>query len=153
MRMNNLFTSLFLLFAICTNSFSNNVIKHNIVKYNNIETEWKTEYKDASVLIESKTIIHESVSNGTKHERVIFRYTNLTSQNISISFNRNLVYNGVCYGCDKVEKKFTVQLNAKEVKEFSELNKDKTFYIFSKDLKGTIKKTLDSFQLTNIEKN
>ena len=44
-------------------------------------------------------------------------------------------------------------LKAKEVKEFSEIYKDKTFYVFSKDLKGTIKKTLDSFQLTNIEKN
>jgi hypothetical protein len=88
-----------------------------------------------------------------KHERVVFRYTNLSNQNINYSFNRNLVYNGVCYGCDKVEKKFTVQLKAKEVKEFSEIYKDKTFYVFSKDLKGTIKKTLDSFQLTNIEKN
>lgn len=151
--MNIFFTYLFFLFVICANSFSNNETKHNILKYINTETEWKTEYKDASVLIESKIIIHESASDGTKHERVVFRYTNLSDQNINISFNRNLIYNGVCYGCDKVDKKFVVQLKAKEVKEFSSVNKDKSFYVFSKDLKGTITKTLDSFQLTNIEKN
>lgn len=117
------------------------------------ESSWKIEYQDEQIKIESKTINYESIKDGIKHERVVFKYTNLTNNMINISFNRNLIYNGVCYGCEKNDKKFLIKLNPNETKEFSEINKDKTFYIFSKDFKGTIKKTLDSFQLTNIEKN
>jgi hypothetical protein len=152
--MNKIFTCLFFILAINFHSYSRNEFSY-FAKCNfiNIESDWKVEYKDAQIQIESKIITYESLKDGMKHDRVVFRYTNLSNQNINILFNRNLVYNGVCYGCNKVEKKFSVQLKAKEVKEFSELNKDKTFYVFAKDLKGTIKKTLDSFQLTNIEKN
>lgn len=152
--MNKILTCLFFILALNILSYSRaeftNFEKCNILT---VESDWKIEYKDAQIQIESKTITYENLKDGIKHERVVFRYTNLSNKGVSISFNRNLIYNGVCYGCDKPDKKFHIQLNAKEVKEFSEINKDKTFYVFSKDLKGTIKKTLDSFQLTNIEKN
>ncbi len=152
--MNKILASLFFILAVNIHSYSRTEFttfsKFNFVK---IESDWKVEYKDIQIQIESKTIIYESIKDGIKHERIVFRYTNLSNQNITITFNRNLVYNGICYGCDKPEKNYSVQLNAKEVKEFSDVNKSKTFYFFSKDLKGTIKKTLDSFQLTNIEKN
>ncbi|MCD6065930.1 MAG: hypothetical protein K0S33_756 [Bacteroidetes bacterium] len=115
------------------------------------EKAWKTEYEDSKVLIESCHIVYTSQGNTTNHERVIFRYTNRTTGNLKISFGRKMVYNGVCYGCDKTDKKFTLELSAHQSKEFSEENKDKTYYIFSKDLKSTITKTLDSFELTNIE--
>lgn len=150
--MNKILACLFFILAINFHSYSRNEVCQ-FAKYYFTESDWKVEYKDSQIQVESKTIIYDSEKEGMKHERVVFRYTNLSDQNINYSFNRNLVYNGVCYGCDKVEKKFTIQLKAKEVKEFSEIYKDKTFYVFSKDLKGTIKKTLDSFQLTNIEKN
>ena len=150
--MNKILACLFFILAINFHSYSRNEVCE-FAKYNFTESDWKVEYKDSQIQVESKTIIYDSEKEGMKHERVVFRYTNLSDQNINYSFNRNLVYNGVCYGCDKVEKKFTIQLKTKEVKEFSEIYKDKTFYVFSKDLKGTIKKTLDSFQLTNIEKN
>lgn len=145
-----------LIFILALYTFSNSSFALNICYPFNIiisESSWKIEYQDEQIKIESKTINYESIKDGIKHERVVFKYTNLTSKMINISFNRNLIYNGICYGCDKSDKKFLIKLNPKETKEFSEINKDKTFYIFSKDLKGTIKKTLDSFQLTNIEKN
>ncbi|MCD6067257.1 MAG: hypothetical protein K0S33_2083 [Bacteroidetes bacterium] len=123
---------------------------HNIIS-NPGEMAWKTEYENTQVLIESSRIVYTSPGNTTNHERVVFRYTNRTNGNLKLSFGRKMMYNGVCYGCDKTDKKFTIVLSAQQSKEFSTENKDKTFYIFSKDLKNTITKTLDSFELTNIE--
>jgi hypothetical protein len=111
---------------------------------------WKTEYADNRVLIESGIAIYSGKNNGITHERIVFRYTNRSAENIQLSFGRKMIYNGVCSGCDKAEKRFVVALGPGETKEYSEQNRDKTYYIFSKDLKQLIKPTLDSFEITNI---
>src|SRR6218665_95424 len=116
------------------------------------EGSWKTEYIDPELRIESSVIVYEDAAAGTKHERVIFRYTNMTNKQMTVSFERTLTYDGVCYGCDKPEKRFVVELAPMETKQFSKENKDKTFYIFSKDIKNTIRKKLDKYNITKIEK-
>lgn len=121
--------------------------------YNNHLIEWKTEYIDSEIKIESATLIVDDKANGIKHERIIFKYSNLTSKKITISFSRKLYYNGKCIGCENsTDKKLSITLNPSETKSYDDLNNDKSFYIFSKDLNKTITKTLDSFQLTPIEK-
>ena len=116
------------------------------------ESIWKTEYKDDFILIQSKIIVYESLSDGIKHERIVFKYTNFTKQSLTISFNRNLFYNGKCYGCEQPERKYTVQLTALETKEYSDKNKNQEYFIFSKDLQGFITNTLDTFHIVNLEK-
>ncbi|MCW3083313.1 MAG: hypothetical protein JWP12_679 [Bacteroidetes bacterium] len=117
-----------------------------------ITASWKEEYKDEQILIESSVAVYEDVINGIRHERVVFRYTNLTSQTITVSFNRTMNYDGVCYGCDHPDKKYSITLAPMESKEYANDNKDKLFFIFSKDLNKTITKKLDSFRILNIEK-
>ncbi len=115
--------------------------------------EWKIEYIDSEIKIESATLVVDDKVNGIKHERIIFKYSNLTSKKITISFSRKLYYNGKCIGCENsTDKKLSITLNPLESKSYDDLNNDKTYYVFSKDLNKTITKTLDSFQLTPIEK-
>lgn len=116
------------------------------------ESTWKTEYLDPQLMIESSVIVYEDPASGIKHERVIFRYTNMTNKQMTVSFERTLTYDGVCYGCDKPEKRFVVELAPSEVKQYSKENRDKTFYIFSKDIKNTIQKKLDNYHIVKIEK-
>jgi hypothetical protein len=115
--------------------------------------EWKIEYIDSEIKVESRTLIVDDKANGIKHERIIFKYSNLSSKKITISFSRKLYYNGKCIGCENsLDKKISITLNPLESKSYDDLNNDKAYYVFSKDLNKTITKTLDSFQLTSIEK-
>jgi hypothetical protein len=134
-----------------------NLIQHKtdlkIELNSNTSTEWKIEYIDSEIKIESATLIIDDKANGIKHERIIFKYSNLTSKKITISFSRKLYYNGKCIGCENsLDKKISITLNPLETISYDDLNNDKAYYVFSKDLNKTITKTLDSFQLTPIEK-
>lgn len=144
-----LFTGILCLFQLLLPA--NSVIIKAASEVSNLPgKEWRTEYRDSDLLIEACLNLYED--SGFNHERVVFRYTNLSKNKLSVSFNRTSTYNGVCYGCDKQDKKFLIELEPSEAKEFSKENKDKTYYIFAKDLKNTIKKSLDSYQIVNIEK-
>lgn len=115
------------------------------------EMAWKQEYQDNQLKIESATIQYVDPKTGMNQERIVFRYTNLGGKKLKVTFGRKMMYNGVCYGCEKTDKSYEVELNPNESKEYSEQNRSKTFYIFSKDNKGTITKTLDGFEITNLQ--
>lgn len=151
-RTNILYVFAFLAVSLGANSLTVTKIKLTYPVNDCQNDIWKTEYKDESVLIQSKTIVYDNPSDGVKHERIVFKYTNLTKQNLTISFNRNLFYNGKCYGCEQSERRYTVQLNASEAKEYSEKNKNQEYFVFVKDLQGFITKTLDAFHIVNLEK-
>lgn len=119
---------------------------------NQFSNDWKIEYVDKDIKIESSKLSIADKANGTNQERIVFKYTNLTSQKLTLSFVRTLYYDGKCYGCDTQEKRFEILLNPFETKSYDDLTKDKLYFIFSKDLNNTIKKTLDSFQILKIEK-
>lgn len=119
---------------------------------NQLSSDWKIEYIDNDIKIESSKLIVDDKKNGIKQERIIFKYTNLTSQKLTLTFSRTVYYNGKCYGCDNQDTRFTITLDSLETKSYDDLTKDKLYFIFSKDLNNTIKKTLDSFQFLKIEK-
>ncbi|OFY85417.1 MAG: hypothetical protein A3F72_03885 [Bacteroidetes bacterium RIFCSPLOWO2_12_FULL_35_15] len=120
---------------------------------NQLSNDWKIEYVDNEIKIESSKLIILDKTNGTNQERIVFKYTNLTFKKLTLSFARTLYYDGKCYGCDNQEKRFEILLNPSETKSYDDLTKDKLYFIFSKDLNNTIKKTLDSFQILKIEKH
>jgi hypothetical protein len=78
--MNKILACLFFILAINFHSYSRNEVCEFAI-YNFTESDWKVEYKDSQIQIESKTIIYDSEKEGMKHERVVFRYTNLSNQN------------------------------------------------------------------------
>jgi hypothetical protein len=114
------------------------------------DINWKIEFQNNEIKVESAIVKLVQPQDGITHEIVIFRYTNLTQKNISLSFNRSSYYGNVCYGCDGKESQFKLDLKPLETIEYKEGERNKTFYLFSKDLKGTIKKELSKFEIINI---
>ncbi len=128
---------------------SKNYTSIHIEKFSN-NTNWKIEFQNSEIIIESAVVNLTQTKDGISHEIVIFRYTNLSQKNISLSFNRSSYYGNVCYGCNGKESQFKLDLKPSQALEYKEGEKNKTFYLFSKDLKGTIKKELSKFEITNI---
>lgn len=113
--------------------------------------EWNESYRDAFVLIEFSKINYVNESDGINHERLIFKYTNLTDDDLSISFDRKIAYDGVELPLSD-ERKFSIYLPSNSSITYSEKEKyNKLFYIFVSDNKGTIKRRLSNFEIINIE--
>lgn len=104
---------------------------------------WKEVKTNDTVKIYVKEIHYHDIVNDIDHQRLVFRYENLTAKLIEISFNRELIYNNKMYTQDE---DFAIQIPANGISEYSESeSKNKSFYIFKKDNKGWIKNTLDSY--------
>lgn len=111
---------------------------------------WKSYYEDSQILIEIGQIDHDSPSDGIKHERLVFKYTNKTDQEITLSFQRKLAYNGQQLA-EARDRSYSLLIEPKSSRSYEENNRDKAFYIFYRDLKGTIKKVLSNYELSNIK--
>lgn len=113
--------------------------------------DWMESYKDASILIEYSKITYDSPSHGINHERLIFRYTNLTSDELSFDFDRKIAYDGIELS-NSQERKFSIVIPANSIMEYSDdVKHNKLYYVFISDNKGTIKRKLSGFEFTNIE--
>ncbi len=114
---------------------------------------WIDSYNDASISIKHSKIDYENTSDGIHHERVIFSYTNHTDQDLILSFERKIAYN-LEELPSSPERSFELVIPANSTLSYNSDNqRDKAYYIFSNDLKGTIKKQLSGFELINIEYN
>jgi hypothetical protein len=110
---------------------------------------WEVYYQNDSVIVEYALGTYEVPSHNRKHERLIFKYTNILSSPVTLSFERSVAYDNVDLGVSP-ERMFTVELSPNESKLYSDTTKfDKTFYIFSKDINNTIKRKLSAFELKN----
>lgn len=113
--------------------------------------DWMESYGDENILIEYSNFDYTSPSDGIEHTRIIFRYTNRTNEVIDLNFSRKLSYDLQPLE-DSPERVIEVNIPANSMVEYDIIKaNDKTFYIFSKDKKGTIKKRLTSFEIVNVE--
>lgn len=111
--------------------------------------EWKALQSNENISINTAEINYESPKDGIQHQRVIFQYKNLTNNALTVTFNRT-----VSYGDQQIrqDKTYSITIPANSNVEYNEENsKNKAFYIFSKDLKGTIQKVLHDFHLNTIK--
>ncbi len=123
------------------------IILHCVV----ISQEWTTFQTNEYISIEYARIDHVSKSDGIHHQRIIFKYTNLTDSDLELSFQRLLTYNAK-NGELLQEKTYSVSLPAQGSVQYNQTNStDKTFYIFYKDLGGTIKSNLANFEIVHLE--
>lgn len=113
--------------------------------------EWTTFKSDENFSIEYSKFDYESKSDGINHQRIVFQYKNLTNSDLMLTFNRSVSYekNG---SLAPQEKTYSIKIPANSIISYNEDNsRNKAFYIFSKDLKGTIKRSLVNFEITNIQ--
>ena len=131
--MKQLLTTLFTL-TLCFSAFSQ---------------EWETVISNDQVTISAKEINHQRIADDIDHQIIIFKYENHTSSPIQLTFNRELNYGGeILHG----DHGFTVTLPANgEVQYDDSKANDQTYYLYKKDNKGYIKKSLDNFEITNLK--
>jgi hypothetical protein len=122
------------LFAVVSNAYGQN---------------WQPYFENPEVRIEISEYNWKDLKFGKDHERFIFRYTNLTDENIQISFQRRLVFNGENEVFQEVEYK--IDLAPKEERSYFSDEQDKTYYLFRKDNHGMIKQVLTDFELRNFK--
>ena len=117
-----------------------------------VAQNWEKVYSDDQLAIFKAEYTHEVKSNNHSHQRIIFKYTNLTNKNISFSVSREHYFDGKCSGCNGSENNFKVSLQPNESKQFNtEENKNKTYYVFKKDNRGFIKRQLTDLKIAKIK--
>lgn len=112
--------------------------------------EWSNLQSNETFSIDFTKVIYDSSDDGIKHERIVFQYTNLTNSDITLSFQRLVSYdnNGTL---NPQERTYQVLIPANSSIRYNDYNlNDKTFYLFSKDLKGAIERSLTNFEIINI---
>lgn len=120
------------------------VLAHNLFAQN-----WEVYYSDDDVKIEYTLHNFKDDAHGIDHQRLIFRYTNLSDKNLQVQFQRKLAYDNVELDHTN-ERSYSLDIAAGEMKQFDQTNNSKTYYIFSSDNKGTIKRKLSAFELNHV---
>jgi hypothetical protein len=115
--------------------------------------EWQTSYEEQGIIIQYRHAEIDDAQLGIHHARIVFRYENKTSSEVHLNFNRTIIYSG-----DQEEKPqekgFNVTIPANSSIEYNEANRmDKTYYLFEKDLKRTIKRSLVNFDIKDVTLN
>lgn len=115
-------------------------------------SEWTTYFKSSDITIEYKYSDCNDVENGIHQQKVLFRFVNASTQKVEVSFNRQITYSNSDKSNNSDNVKFAVIIPANGQISCQCNTKDKSLYIFSKQLniKST---TLLKFDLRNISIN
>jgi hypothetical protein len=95
-------------------------------------TEWKVYFENDTVKIEY-TYQNCDFSSTAKQEVIVFKFTNLISQNILLSYKADIWHNDVCTNCEQEseESRYTIQIPSNETITTNCNNEWKGFAIFS----------------------
>jgi|SRR5690554_1020501 len=108
--------------------------------------------KDGLIIHVGEGIFIET-SNNTSHTKYFFKFQNTTNEDLILQFNKELYYDGECYGSDNTEgeQQYRITIKANSVASFEENPYDKSYSVFKKDNNGWIKKQLTDFKLTHVQ--
>ena len=120
---------------------------------------WTVFKELSSVKIEYKfQECNSTVQGGFKNLNVVFfKFTNLTSNSITVSYVKELYFDGECVNCHKLEKadyKHTIELGPNEVKEGNCDSRESGLYIsanFINLVPGMSGTQLTDFKFVNLE--
>ena len=113
-----------------------------------IAEDWKPYFKNNQIEIQYRYADCNDEANGIHQQKVLLKFVNLTNEKTEISFSKELNYNSSAPASSDI-KNFTLLLNPGGTKEGICSEKDKSFFIFSKQL--NFKSTeLKKFELKNI---
>jgi hypothetical protein len=107
-------------------------------------------YRDSLVVISLIKVNYDSPQDGIFHERINYRFENLSSKKITISFNRSTIYTPSTNATGDMNQQ-EIGLEPHSHADCISNPRDKRFYTFSKDLKNTIRKELQTVRILNIE--
>ncbi|MFA5670598.1 MAG: hypothetical protein WC967_15275 [Balneolaceae bacterium] len=119
---------------------------------NTLSQTWEVATATDNYVIYKSEINYLNKVDDINHQRIIFKYENLTNNEITLHFNRDLTYKNA-NGINEIrqDEDFKVTISANSSIEYdSKKIKDKTFYVFKKDNNGYIKSQLLNFDFINI---
>ena len=95
-------------------------------------TEWEIYFENDTVKIEY-AYQNCDFSSTAKQEVIVFKFTNLISQNILLSYKADIWHNDVCTNCEQEseESRYTIQIPSNETIITNCNNEWKGFAIFS----------------------
>ena len=95
-------------------------------------TEWEVYFENDTAKIEY-AYQNCNFSSTAKQELIIFKFTNLSSQTISLNYKADIWHDNVCTNCEQESKesRYTIQILANEVITTNCNNEGKGFSIFS----------------------
>ena len=95
-------------------------------------TEWEIYFENDSIKIEY-TYQNCDFSSTAKQEVIVFKFTNLSSKNISLSYKADIWHNDICTNCEQEseESRYTIQVPSNETIITNCNNEWKGFAIFS----------------------
>jgi len=114
---------------------------------------WTNYYSSREVDINYQSEDCHDIANGVHKKIVLLQFVNLTNKKLSVSFNKQMWYNGKCTGCDNPpEQHFTVILNPQQTLTGSCADKrNKSLYVVDRMLNRTNTTALTKFELSNIQ--
>ena len=113
--------------------------------------EWNVYFENDTVKIEYTYQVCD-FSSTAKQEIIIFKFTNLIHQNISVNYNANIWHNDICISCNQNEESsHTIQIASDETIIFDCKDERKDAVIFSAFITNTDSKRYES--LTKFELN
>jgi len=114
-----------------------------------VQKTWAVYYQDDNLVIEVSPAQRNDSANGIFNNYYLFRVTNTTAQQRSVSFHKNLEYNLMAFPSDKASEFI---LGPHESIEGSELpQSDKGLRIFVNQPDGKNKNVLTHFSLSGIQ--
>ena len=121
-----------------------------LLQFSIFSQNWTSYYSDSKVQIDFAKVDFTDKKHGLHHERLVFRYTNKSNDELVLQFSRVLAYNQQELA-HSPESDFELILAPNSSSSYSkEFERNKTYYIFVKDYNGFIKKKLTSFDIINI---
>ena len=143
MKRTLLFRTIIFIFSITTSNYA-------LSQLNN----WEEHYKDENVKIEYNYLICDFSSTASQ-ELVIFRFTNLTENNITLEYETIIWNNNIKINTEQNQNEFrkTIQLRKGEIITIDCQNESKEHTIFSAFVHNETNEryiTLTQFELNNI---
>ena len=146
-----LFAVVFTFIGFTQQGYSTDLIEADRNEQNPID--WLTYYDNEEFVIEYK-FVECDPSIGYDNESILLKFNNKTSQTITISWNKNLYYDGVCKTCDYPDEyHYELQLQPMvEVEGNCDIYSDSKLKIFSKfvDQNYTKGLKLTAFELSKL---
>lgn len=116
------------------------------------QDSWQNYFSSTDLEINYKKAECHDPANGIHKSLVLLQYVNHGAKPVSVTFNRQVWYNGKCSGCDqKPEDYYSVKLDANQTISGSCDNRhSKALFIFDKML-DVDSRSLTKFELVDIK--
>lgn len=110
--------------------------------------EWRVVLVNENVIISVADYTFENQKDDINHQRLIFKYENITDKVIVLKFSRAVNYYGTY---KKQEQRYSIELPPHSTKQYnSDRQNNRAYYLFQSDNQKFIKTKLQGYKVIDI---